>query len=51
MSRIAAVAAAAFVVMTAPAAAQQDYASVARNIIPSGQYGSVPPPPAPTSRR
>ena len=25
--------------------AQKDYAQTARNIIPSGQYGTVPPPP------
>src|SRR3954469_8806177 len=43
MSRIAALAAAAFAVTAAPAAAD-DYAATARNIIPSGQYGSVPPP-------
>jgi acyl-homoserine lactone acylase PvdQ len=44
MSRIAAVAAAALALSAAPAAAQ-DFAAPARNIIPSGQYGSVPPPP------
>ena len=38
------VAAAAFALTAAPAAAQ-DYAATARNIIPSGQYGSVPPAP------
>ena len=43
MSRIAALAAAAFVLTAAPAAAD-DYAATARNIIPSGQYGGVPPP-------
>ena len=43
MSRIAAFAAAAFALTAAPAAAD-DYAATARNIIPSGQYGSVPPP-------
>ena len=43
MSRIAAVAAAAFFASATPAVAD-DYASVARNIIPSGQYGSAPPP-------
>ena len=43
MSRIAALAAAAFVLFRGPAAAD-DYAATARNIIPSGQYGSVPPP-------
>ena len=43
MSRIAALAAAAFALSAAPAAAD-DYAATARNIIPSGQYGSVPPP-------
>ena len=40
MSRIAALAAAAFALSAAPAAAD-DYAATARNIIPSGQYGSV----------
>src|SRR3954451_6185381 len=44
MFRIAVVAAAAFALTTAPAAAQ-DLAATARNVIPSGQYGSVPPPP------
>jgi acyl-homoserine lactone acylase PvdQ len=44
MSRIAAVAAVAFALAAAPAAAQ-DFAAPARNIIPSGQYGSVPPAP------
>jgi hypothetical protein len=45
MSRIAALAAAAFALAAAPAAAAaDDYAATARNIIPSGQYGSVPPP-------
>jgi acyl-homoserine lactone acylase PvdQ len=44
MSRIAAVAAAALALSAAPAAAQ-DFAAPARNIIPSGQYGSVPPVP------
>ena len=44
MSRIAALAAAAFALAAAPAAAQ-DFAATARNIIPSGQYGSVPPVP------
>src|SRR5689334_16029267 len=44
MSRIAAIAAAAFALTAAPAAAQ-DFAATARNIIPSGQYGAVPPPP------
>jgi acyl-homoserine lactone acylase PvdQ len=44
MSRIAALAAAAFALTVAPAAAD-DYAATARNIIPSGQYGSVPPVP------
>jgi hypothetical protein len=44
MSRIAAFAAAAFALAAAPAAAD-DYAATARNIIPSGQYGSVPPVP------
>ena len=43
MSRIAALAAAAFVLFAAPAAAD-DYAATARNIIPSGQYGGVPAP-------
>ena len=43
MSRVAAVTAAAFALTAAPAAAQ-DYAATARNIIPSGQYGGVPPP-------
>ena len=36
-------AAVAFILVVAPASAN-DYASTARNIIPSGQYGSVPPP-------
>jgi hypothetical protein len=44
MSRIAALAAAALALTAAPAAAD-DYAATARNIIPSGQYGSVPPAP------
>src|SRR3954469_22213839 len=44
MSRIAALAAVALVLTAAPAAAQ-DFAAPARNIIPSGQYGSVPPAP------
>ncbi|RKQ93775.1 acyl-homoserine lactone acylase PvdQ [Solirubrobacter pauli] len=44
MSRVAAITAAAFLVLAAPAAAE-DYAAFARNIIPSGQYGSVPIPP------
>ena len=36
----------------APAtAAAIDYAQTALNIIPSGQYGAVPPPAAPTHRR
>ena len=43
MSRVAAVTAAAFALLAAPAAAQ-DHAATARNIIPSGQYGAVPPP-------
>jgi Penicillin amidase len=43
MSRIAALAAVAFALAAAPAAAD-DYAATARNIIPSGQYGAVPPP-------
>ena len=50
MSRVAALTAAAFTLPAAPAAAQ-DYAATARNIIPSGQYGAVPPPPAATRRR
>ena len=37
-------AAAAFALSAAPAVAD-DYAATARNIIPSGQYGSVPPAP------
>ena len=55
MSRIAALAAAAFVLLAAPVAlprpwgsspayASDDYAATARNIIPSGQYGGVPAP-------
>src|SRR3954462_7505488 len=44
MFRIAVVAAAALALTAAPAAAQ-DFAATARNIIPSGQYGSAPPPP------
>jgi acyl-homoserine lactone acylase PvdQ len=43
MSRVAAVTAVAFTLLAAPAAAQ-DHAATARNIIPSGQYGTVPPP-------
>lgn len=43
MSRVAVLTAAAFAVLAAPAAAD-DYAATARNIIPSGQYGAVPPP-------
>src|SRR3954454_23464829 len=42
MSRFVALAAAAFALAAAPAAAQ-DFAAPARNIIPSGQYGSAPP--------
>lgn len=34
----------AFAIPVGPAAAR-DYATTARNVIPSGQYGSVPPPP------
>ena len=49
MSRIAALAAAALALTAAPAAAD-DYAATARNIIPSGQYGSVPPPPGADSQ-
>src|SRR5919204_1413735 len=44
MSRIVAVAAAALMLSAAPAAAK-DYAATARNILPGGQYGNVPPPP------
>src|SRR4051794_37208726 len=44
MSRIAAIVAAAVALTAAPAAAQ-DFAAPARNIIPSGQYGSIPPVP------
>src|SRR4051812_16462457 len=44
MSRFAALAAVAFALAATPALAD-DYASTARNIIPSGQYGSVPPGP------
>src|SRR4051794_1602759 len=44
MSRIVAVAAAALMLSAAPAAAK-DYAATARNILPGGQYGSIPPPP------
>jgi acyl-homoserine lactone acylase PvdQ len=44
MSRIVAVAAAALMLSAAPAAAK-DYAATARNILPGGQYGAVPPPP------
>jgi hypothetical protein len=43
MSRIAALAAAAFALAAAPAAAD-DYAATARNIIPSGQLGGLPVP-------
>ena len=43
MSRVAAVTAAAFALLAAPAAAD-DYAATARNIIPSGQYGGAPVP-------
>ena len=51
MSRIAALAAAAFALTAAPAAAD-DYAATARNIIPSGQYGvRAAGRRAPTSRR
>ncbi len=35
----------AFFVVAAPAHAVRDFASTALNIIPSGQYGAVPPPP------
>src|SRR3954452_19277588 len=44
MSRCAALAAVAFALAATPALAD-DYAATARNIIPSGQYGSVPPAP------
>src|SRR4051794_924918 len=43
MSRIASLAVALFLAAATPAAAN-DYAAFARNIIPSGQYGSVPIP-------
>ena len=38
------------VALGAQSAAAKDYAQTARNIIPSGQYGSCPGP-APTRRR
>jgi hypothetical protein len=44
MHRIVALAAAVLAVSAAPAAAK-DYAATARNILPGGQYGAVPPPP------
>src|SRR5215208_3707275 len=37
-------AAVALVVLPAASASAADYAATARNIIPSGQYGAVPPP-------
>ena len=45
MKRIAALAMMAFFVAAAPAHAVRDFSSTALNIIPSGQYGAVPPPP------
>ena len=45
MKRLALLATAAFFVAAAPAYAVRDFASTALNIIPSGQYGAVPPPP------
>ena len=51
-TRIAAVAVALLAIPAAGASAQgTDYAATALNIMPSGQYGSVPPPRAPTPRR
>ena len=37
--------------LVAAPAARADDAQFARNIIPSGQYGALPIPPAPTIRR
>ena len=45
MKRISLLATMAFFVVAAPAHAVRDFASTALNIIPSGQYGAVPPPP------
>ena len=39
------------VALGAQSAAAKDFAQTARNIIPSGQHGSVPGRPAPTRRR
>ena len=44
MSRIVALSALALVLLFASSAQADDYAATARNIIPSGEYGSVPPP-------
>lgn len=43
--RLLAVLATAALLVLAPAAVARDYADEALNVIPSGQYGSVPPPP------
>ena len=45
MKRLALLATMAFFVAAPPAFAVRDFSGTARNIIPSGQYGAVPPPP------
>ena len=45
MKRLAVLAMTAFFVAAPPALAVRDFAGTALNIIPSGQYGGVPPPP------
>jgi acyl-homoserine lactone acylase PvdQ len=45
VKRLAVLATTAFFVAAPPALAVRDFAGTALNIIPSGQYGSVPPPP------
>ena len=45
MKRLALLAMMAFFVAAPPAFAVRDFAGTALNIIPSGQYGAVPPPP------
>ena len=46
-----AVVAALFAPQAAGAAAPKDYSGTALNIIPSGQYGAIPPPPGAEPRR
>ena len=45
MKRLALLATTAFFVAAPPALAVRDFAGTALNVIPSGQYGAVPPPP------